>query len=86
MFLRKEPWGAALPAGRVTCPCREDSGKADHIGNYRSRRWRDLSLSDFIFLPGQEKGSRDEEVTSQVGQRPRGIQLRLCSVKQCRLL
>lgn len=35
--------GAALPAlGRVTCPHREDAGKADHIGNYRSRRWRDL--------------------------------------------
>ena len=45
VFLQRGPRGAALPAGRVTCPCREDSGKADHIGNYRSRRWRDLKAS-----------------------------------------
>lgn len=42
VFLQRGPRGAA---GRVTCPCREDSGKADHIGNYRSRRWRDLKAS-----------------------------------------
>lgn len=29
----------------VTCPCLKDSGKADHIDNYRSWRWQDLTAS-----------------------------------------
>ena len=38
---------------------------------------RPQSLSDFIFLPGQEKGSREEGDDIS----PRGILLRLLSVK-----
>ena len=38
---------------------------------------RPQSLSDFIFLPGQEKGSREEGADIL----PRGIRLRLRSVK-----
>ena len=50
-FSRKGPGEAAWPARHITCPHREDTGKADHISNYRGRRWQDLLAALTSQLP-----------------------------------